>query len=281
MADIGVFTKETAKELLAAYRQLKSSGLLAPGVLQSLIRGRPEFTEEPKKFTNISGDLIPPYACMQVVGTETIGGQTFLQVDKPADVDGIAGPYIFNWHYAVEPTRQGVAQKHRIVRAYSAGGDATAGDKWQPVVGDWTIEQDDGGQFTMCGEDVPASDVHAIPVVKIAIGGGGGGSGASIEGTLVSIETAGTSSPYNGLVIATITVVVAPCDRPELIGTDVEVVDHSECVFDLTEEQLSGVWVWASEKIAESLAVGADLGTLTPCHWSADDRCCVAADSGA
>jgi len=108
-----------------------------------------------------------------------------------------------------------------------------------------------------------------------------GGGGAGIEGKLASIEVAGSESPYAGLTIGTVTVWGAPCDQSSLIDTEVEVVDHSGCVFDLTEEELGDVWVWAVEKVFKSLASGAEEGELTPCHWSADDRCCVDADSEA
>jgi hypothetical protein len=270
----GLYTKETARELLQAYRQLKSAGLLQPGVIQKLIRGRPEFTEAPRHFTNVSGETAPPYACMQIVGTEVVADQLFLQVDKPTDTAGAEGAYIFNWHYEVEDGRQGVAQKHEIVRAYSNGDTATAADKWRPVIGDWTIEQDDGGIFTMCGDDLPASETFGFPVVRVAVDGGGQGS-STIGYTIDSISTAGTSSPYNGKVIASVTVVTAPCSRAFLIGTSVDVVDWSGCIFDLSEAELEDVFGWADENVALSLATTAEAGDLTPCHWAAINRCCA------
>lgn len=102
MATGGFYDKETARNILDAYRSLQASGLLRPGVIQDLVRGRPQFIEEPKRFTNDSGETIPPYACMQIVGTEELGDNVFLKVDKPLDTDGTAGAFIFNWHYEVE-----------------------------------------------------------------------------------------------------------------------------------------------------------------------------------
>jgi hypothetical protein len=98
--------------------------------------------------------------------------------------------------------------------------------------------------------------------------------GASIQYTIDSITTATSSSPYNGKVVATVTVEIAPCDRPELIGESVQVVDWAGCIFDATEADLVGVWGWASERVGESLETGVSPGTLTPCHWAADNRCC-------
>ena len=99
-------------------------------------------------------------------------------------------------------------------------------------------------------------------------------SSASIQYQIISTSTA-SSGPYTGLKIASVTIRGAPCNRSSLIGTVVDVVDHSACIFDLTSAQLLNAWGWASERIFLSLAAGAPVGTLTPCHWSADDRCCV------
>jgi len=109
---------------------------------------------------------------------------------------------------------------------------------------------------------------------------GGSGGGATIQFTIDSVTIASVSSPYNGKKVATVTVLPSPCTRPELIGTTVQVVDWSGCVFDLPEEELIGVWGWASEYIYLSQKVGDPPGTLTPCHWSADDRCCTPAEGG-
>ena len=95
---------------------------------------------------------------------------------------------------------------------------------------------------------------------------GGGGKGGGIQGTLVDLVDG--SGAFTGKKIATILIVVAPCNQPDLIGTEVEVVDWSGCVFDHELSDLDGVWVWASRGIAAD----------TPCHWVADDRCCVDAD---
>jgi len=105
---------------------------------------------------------------------------------------------------------------------------------------------------------------------------------ACIEFTIDSLRIAATGPdlPYTGLTIATVTVKGAPCERSNLIGTSVDVVDHSGCVFDYAIEDLQDVWGWATEKVFESRDPEADPGALTPCHWSADDRCCVAADMG-
>lgn len=102
----------------------------------------------------------------------------------------------------------------------------------------------------------------------------GSGGGATIEFTIDSVTTAGTSSPYNGLKVATVTVETAPCDRSSMIGESIEVVDHSGCLFNEENEALVDRYGWAHEQVALSLASGAEDGELTPCHWSALNICC-------
>jgi len=67
---------------------------------------------------------------------------------------------------------------------------------------------------------------------------------------------------------ANILVEVAPCSMPDLIGQTIEVTDHSQCIFDHSEEDLYDVWVWFGEGYTDYLG----------CHWVAHDRCCVEAD---
>jgi hypothetical protein len=205
---------------------------------------------------------------MQVTGTEENGEQNYCTIDKPADTDTTSGEYIFNGHFAVPDGEFGTSQPGRFVRAIKSEGTSTAGERWNPVVGDWTIEQDDSGRFVMAGDDDIDTDV-----ARVFIGDGASG-GASIEYEIGSVSTA-SSGPYTGLKVASVTVMGAPCSRSSLIGTTVDVVDHSGCIFDLPSEDLAGAWGWASERVFESLASGADPGELTPCHWSADNRCCV------
>ncbi len=100
-----------------------------------------------------------------------------------------------------------------------------------------------------------------------------GGGTRKIQGILIDLNDG--TGPYTGKQVATITIKVAPCNEGDLIDTDVDVVDWSGCIFDLEFEDLDGVWVWASEGVALSQEEGADPGELTPCHWTADDRCCI------
>ena len=102
------------------------------------------------------------------------------------------------------------------------------------------------------------------------------GAGKHIQGTVTAISV-DVSGPYTGKKVASVTVEVAPCDEPSLLGATVSVVDWSGCIFDHeTMEDLIGFWIFASKGCAASLESGAEPGTLTPCHWVATARCrCV------
>lgn len=151
-----------------------------------------------------------------------------------------------------------------------------------PVAVNWRVGQNpgvvtgglDGGQPDQLSDTIGILYDHNGKVVNWLLIDSNGGDGAAIEYTIDSVVLSVTD-PYDGLMIATVTVTGASCGLAHLIGDSVAVVDHSGCVFDLDEADLIGVWGWATKKIFASSAGG---GALTPCHWSADDRCCTAAD---
>lgn len=78
----------------------------------------------------------------------------------------------------------------------------------------------------------------------------------SIQGPVVRFEVEGDES------VAIINVEAA--SSSDLIGHDIAVIDLSGCVLDEEEEDLIGVWVWASQQVH---AGGVD--------WVAYNRCCV------
>lgn len=105
---------------------------------------------------------------------------------------------------------------------------------------------------------------------------GGGGGESEIEFTITSVTTAGSGSPYNGLKVATVDIEGASCNLSSLIGTSVDVVDHSGCILNEDDAELVGRWGWADKKVFLSLASGAGPGELTPCHYSIKGLCCPA-----
>lgn len=101
-----------------------------------------------------------------------------------------------------------------------------------------------------------------------------GGAGGGIQGELTALRTE-SGGAYSTLKVGTITVKIAPCGQDSLLGESIEVVDWSQCVFDLDFEDLEDVWVWA----IRGVGIRKDNAEVTECHWTAQDRCCVPADS--
>ena len=91
---------------------------------------------------------------------------------------------------------------------------------------------------------------------------------------ITSATTEGPSSPYNGLTVATATVLAATCGRADLIDATVQVVDQSGCLFNEPLADLVNRVGWAFEGIAKDKSTGAAPDDLAPCHWIADGLCC-------
>lgn len=269
----GITTADNMKLILDVCKYLRNSGF----VIQP--PGNPGQTTAPETmvyFRNDSGVVVPPFACIQSTGTVESGGQNYVTADKPADTSGAAGGYFFNSIAEVEVDGYGIAYAGPFVRSMKSGTTASGG-KCRPTVDEWYLTVDSGGQFIMIGDDDIGTDI-----IRVQIPGGAGGTNR-MQGRLKALRTAGNTGPdakYTGLNIGTVEIAGAACAQSSLIGTQVDVVDHSGCVFDHPFVDLDDVWVWASEQVFASLDAGAPENTLTPCHWVADDRCCVSADVG-
>ena len=122
----------------------------------------------PIYFQNQSGMEVPPYACMQVVGTTESGGQNYLLIEQPADGDGTNGWYVFNGHCRVADGDKGLCHDGVLVRSLTEGSPA-AGDKVSPQANSWYVKE--GSLFPVAGADDIAAGVYRIFIT----GGGGGG----------------------------------------------------------------------------------------------------------
>ena len=83
-----------------------------------------------------------------------------------------------------------------------------------------------------------------------------------------SLSSAPINGPYDGLKIATGTVISPSVDHASLLGKQVQVVDHSG-MLDQTDIGTTSQAFWA---VAQSLAPGAKPNELTPSHWYALPR---------
>ncbi len=162
-----------------------------------------------------------------------------------------------------------------------------------PVAVEWRVGQNpgvvvgglDGGQPEELADEIEILYDHNGKAINWLLIDSKGSSDGWIKVPLVSIRTASSGTPadapWTGLIIATVTVEETSPGLHYLINQDVDMVDKQECVYDHAEEDLVGVWTWGKRAIAKSLDPAAAPGTLTPLYWAADDRCCVAADTGA
>jgi hypothetical protein len=262
--EVAGFSRKNAEIILETVRYLRANGLIVP---QSG-RGR-QFIPPlaPIYVRNDSGEEIPAYACLQTTGTVEDGGQNFITVDQPVDNTGDAGPYLFNGQEPIEIGGFGIAYDGPLTRMLTDGATLSSGDKCRPVVAEWYIELG-GDLITIVGDDDIEPDT-----VRGVIGASGGGGAGVIEYKIVSTSTK-SSGPYFGLKAASAIVHGAPCDRSELIGTTVEVIDHSNDLFD--ETSMVGYTGWAAEMVFLSLDAEAECDTMSPCHWAAINRVCAA-----
>jgi hypothetical protein len=164
----GAYTPDIAKMVLDEIRKLQASGYLSAKGRKIPYNPPPN---TPIYIVNTSGETIPPFGCMQAVGTLEFGGQNYIQVDKPADTDGTSGGYLFNGDREVgyaATDKYGIAFAGPVVRTQSGSSGASAGTRFRPSVGSWTVAVDDEGQFIQIGpddieENVAKVFVDAVP----------------------------------------------------------------------------------------------------------------------
>lgn len=216
----GLMSPEDTRMVLETVRQLRASGLLAtlPSITTTLTPPTPYYVH------NDSGETIPTYACMQVTGTEEIGEQNYLVVDKPADTNGDAGSFVFNGPHEIADNEEGIAQFGPVVRAFKNTGTVTGGEHWIPVSGQWYIAQDDAGQFVAAGADDVEDDV-----LRIFTNIGGGGSKFYVAKLTADFSTASTPGS------ATCTI-YDPSDESTSVATGVTVYGNLDMFDDLVTD---------------------------------------------
>lgn len=260
MAERGGYTSpQNMRLILDVVHYLKNSGFVIDSGRKN---GQFIPPEAPIYIRNDSGEQIPPFACVQCTGTVESGGQNYVTVDKPVDVSGTAGGYLFNGIAPIAADAYGIAYDGPFVRMLSDGSAVTCGSDWQPTVSAWTV-QPGGGKFSAVGEDDIEDDVIRAFVL-------GASSSGWIEYVIVSITDA-TGGHYTGLRVATVT--VKGSDNGSLIDTEVEVVDHSGGLFD-EPGNMTGYTGWAMWGVYKSLQPSIECDTLTPYHWAAINRVC-------
>lgn len=181
-------------------------------------------TPSPIYFKNQSSHVIPAYGCMQMVGTEEIGGSNYLLVDRPFDYsDSVMGPFLLNGPSEVEAGGLGTAQWGPIYRAASDGGTYTVGTRMGPTADSFEVAK--GCLFTYLGDDDVVEDcirLIACETPILAVAGGSGIAGNS-SGTVTAKQpasgnwTAGSVTytawaPTAAAISANATVMIFPVD---------------------------------------------------------------------
>lgn len=160
--DIQTFDALTTEDIISMVRYYRANG---PWDKPARRVEENEYPFDEIYCRNDSGEIIPPYGCMQVTGTEESEGQNYLLVKKPADSQ--EGFYLFNNHYEVEIQGQTTAQLpdvYRVIKDSSDTTTVTPGQKWKPVDGQWYLEAG-GEEFIAAGDDDISDNVFKVRAV--------------------------------------------------------------------------------------------------------------------
>ena len=182
--EIGVFTPGDAERVWKAVQAFER------GITATKTDER-RFVQAPIYCKNRSTTLeIPAYGCMQVVGTEEIGGQNYLIVDRPFDYsDSVMGPFLLNSPAAIEPDGLGVAQNGPVYRAIKDTGTFTVGTRLNPTADSFKLSK--GPLFVYLGDDDIDTDIIKVercetPLLAVA----GSGIAANSSGTVTAKQPA-------------------------------------------------------------------------------------------
>jgi len=215
--EVGYFTPRQAERVWEATKAFEK------GVKGRALDEKP-ITPTPISFVNKGTSTIPAYGCIQIVGTEEIGGRNYLQVTRPFDyTDSVMGPFLLNGPNEVEQDDLGTAQWGPIYRAISDGGAYTVGTRFGPIASAYTVGK--GAVFTYLGEDDVETDCVRLiacetPLLAIA---GGGGIAANSSGTVTAKQPASGNwtsgsvtytawAPTSTPIAANATVMIFPVD---------------------------------------------------------------------
>lgn len=288
MADIGAFTPAQAQALWQDYLSRKQ----LPAQQTKHYPQRPPIVEtSPHRVfcKNTETEVIPPFACMRIIGVEDVGNRTALKVEKPTST---TGHFLFNGPYEIPVDVTEVIEGETVVTEPGVGwgyrhgivlmlGDvpASVGAEYSPIVGSWEIEED-SGPFIVFGRD--QTTPQAL-VGRFASGGEGGG-GEKILFEIIR-PLRGVGLDCNAMECAVLNVACGMIS-PQ-IGDVVAVYDELGCVFNAPELLLTGVRGYAVNM--GNPDYGNDPLTISPgtegieepegdCRWSVDTLCCVEED---
>lgn len=151
MTQAGLFTPEDARMVLDAARFVRDNGFALRAMLKRDPLGMPDPAFPPIKFRNDSGEACPAYACMEVTGTATVGDRTVFTITKPTTDWGKA--WLFNLHREVADGEYGIADSGVELFALTDASSASAGTRFSPQNGAWSLKENVAGPLVNCGSE--------------------------------------------------------------------------------------------------------------------------------
>jgi hypothetical protein len=176
--EIGVYTPKQAKRIWDSVQAFERMGSTAPSMAIP-------YTPTPIYFVNRSTATIPPYGCVQMVGSSEINGTTYIEVKRPFEyASSVMGPFLLNGPGECLPDEIGTAQWGPIFRAKKDSSTYTTGTRMGPVESSFDLSK--GCLFTFIGDDEQEDDlikVIACETPLLAVAGSGIGANTSGEVT--------------------------------------------------------------------------------------------------
>ena len=191
MSRVGVFASpDEAREFKQVLLQLRAAGFqIAGGQKQQAI------FEAPEEFVvaNTSGEIVPPFAVMQCISFDTDA----IEIQKPADRYGQAGPYLINGGREIPIDGRGVGRNTGPLTIHTDGSADTALQRLSAEEDEWFAIYNPAGCWLYLGDSTlrPEGDVvfamHVnYPQVIHAKTGGAGIAGASGGGSTRTMAAA-------------------------------------------------------------------------------------------
>ena len=176
---IGAYTPKQAKRIWDAVQAFERQGTASQGAFLP-------YTPTPIYFVNKSTQTIPPYGCLQMIGSSEIDGTTYIEVDRPFDYsDSVMGPFLLNGPGECLKDEIGTAQWGPIFRATKDSATYTTGTRMGPVASSFDLSK--GCLFTLIGDDEQEVDLIKViacetPLLAVATSG----IGANTSGTVTA-----------------------------------------------------------------------------------------------
>jgi hypothetical protein len=176
--EIGVYTPKQAKRIWESVQAFERMGSASATMAIP-------YTPTPIYFVNKSTATIPPYGCVQMVGSSDIDGTTYIEVTRPFDYsNSVMGPFLLNGPGECLPDEIGTAQWGPIFRAKKDSATYSTGTRMGPVESSFDLSK--GCLFTYIGDDEQEDDlikVIACETPLLAVAGSGIGANTSGEVT--------------------------------------------------------------------------------------------------